>query len=282
MIRLGLVGYPLDHSLSPKIHDAALQACGLQGSYSLFPIEAGDVQGLNDLMARVRSAEITGINVTSPHKQDVIQFLDELMPVASAVGSVNTICLRDNKLIGDNTDVPGFLSDLKRFLGAETQRPGDSNALVLGAGGSARAVVHALIHDGWNVTITARRIQQAQQLVDSFAASALGIQGYADTNVDLSHIALIVNTTPVGMSPNIDQSPWPQGWPLPARAAVYDLVYNPRETKLVQDARAAGLSATAGLGMLIEQAALAFEIWTGENVLRRILFDAVEWTPAVL
>lgn len=276
MIHLGLIGYPLDHSLSPKIHAAALRSCGLQGSYSLFPIAPDDLQGLNDLLACLRSGEIIGLNVTIPHKQNVIQFLDELTPTARAIGAVNTIYARDNKLIGDNTDAPGFLSDLKQFMGNRESGIGNrKSALILGAGGSARAVVYALIHDGWTVTIAARRIEQAQELAASFMHHELRITYHPLTNIGLSNIALIVNTTPVGMAPNVDDSPWPEELPFPPRAAVYDLVYNPRETKLVKDACAAGLSATTGLGMLIEQAALAFDTWTGYTPSREIMTDAV-------
>ena len=109
MIQLGLIGYPLGHSLSSKIHAAALKASGLDGSYSLFPIAPEDKQGLKDLFARVRSGEITGLNVTIPHKQNVIELMDELTLTAKAIGAVNTIYMRENKLIGDNTDAPGFL-----------------------------------------------------------------------------------------------------------------------------------------------------------------------------
>src|SRR3989304_9489664 len=122
MIHLGLIGYPLGHSLSPKIHTAALKACGLEGDYLLFLISPADMQGLKDLLVRIRGGEITGLNVTLPHKQNVIPLLDELTDTAKAIGAVNTIYLRENKLIGDNTDAPGFFSDLKRFL-AESPSP---------------------------------------------------------------------------------------------------------------------------------------------------------------
>src|SRR5688572_33382803 len=114
MIRLGLIGYPLGHSLSPAIHTAALQSCGLEGSYSLFPIHPDDKQGLKELLDRVRHGEIRGLNVTIPHKQNAIEFLDELTPTAQAIGAVNTIYMRDTRLIGENTDALGFLTDLKR------------------------------------------------------------------------------------------------------------------------------------------------------------------------
>lgn len=275
MIRLGLIGYPLGHSLSPKIHTAALKSCGLEGDYSLFPISPDDKQGLKGLLDRVRSGEIVGVNVTIPHKQNVIEFMDVLTPTAQAIGAVNTIYLRENKLIGDNTDAPGFLSDLKKFIGSWELEIGRS-ALVLGAGGSARAVVFALANDGWKASITARRIEKAQELASQFenaTAIELNLQTFKPTNLHL-----IVNTTPIGMTPNIDSSPLPENLSLPQHVAVYDLVYNPSETKLVRDVRLQGLRATTGLGMLIEQAALAFQLWTGHFPPKDILLESVRAT----
>jgi shikimate dehydrogenase len=274
MIHLGLIGYPLEHSLSPSIHAAALKACGLRGDYSLFPILPDDKQGLKDLLAHVRSGEITGLNVTIPHKQNVIPLLDELTDTAKSIGAVNTIYVRDDKLIGDNTDAQGFISDLKRFLTLKYDSLlSQKNALILGAGGSARAVVYALLNDGWQVTLFARRIEQAQQLAKSVANHELRIADNI-SDIELSNITLIVNATPIGMPPNTNQSPLPENFPFP-EAAIYDLVYNPGETKLVKDAHAQKLPATTGLGMLIEQAALAFEIWTGHNPPRNILYTSV-------
>jgi shikimate dehydrogenase len=272
MMQLGLIGYPLGHSLSPRIHTAALKACGLEGNYSLFPVHPDDKQGLKDLLTRVRTGEITGLNVTIPHKQNVIEFMDELTPTANAIGAVNTIYLRNNGLVGDNTDAPGFLSDLKKFIGDRELGIGNS-ALVLGAGGSARAAVYSLVNDGWNVTLAARRIEQAQKLAAQF--KNINAMEFNFQTFKLSNMQLIVNTTPIGMTPNTDQSPLSENLLLPSHAFVYDLVYNPRETKLVRDARIQGLSAATGLGMLIEQAALAFEIWTGCCPARDVLFESV-------
>ena len=285
MIRLGLTGYPLGHSLSPSIHEAALKSCGLNGSYSLFPVHPDDRQGLKTLLTRVQAGELAGLNVTIPHKQNVIELLDELTPTANTIGAVNTIYQRENKLIGDNTDAAGFLSDLKGFLTAERHRA--LNALVLGAGGSARAVVYALLNDGWTVTIAARRIEQAHQLADSFTNYQLFVSTYSFLEIEknspdpqplISDLSLLVNTTPVGMTPNTDQSPWPVDLPLPSHAAIYDLVYNPRETKLVREACSQGRPATTGLGMLVEQAALAFEIWTGHKPDREVMLEAINQT----
>ena len=277
--QLGLIGYPVSHSLSPKIQNAALKACGLDGEYSLFPIAPDDMQALKELLHRVRSGEITGLNVTTPHKQNVIPMLDEITSTAKTIGAVNVIYMRDNKLVGDNTDASGFLSDLKKSLATEPQSHRDSNALVLGAGGSARAVVYALLNDGWDVKLFARRLEQAKQLANSFPNYQLQITDNI-LNIELSNISLIVNTTPVGMTPNIDQSPLPEDIVVSKDMFVYDLVYNPRETKLVRDARAQGLQAATGLGMLIEQAALAFQLWTGHPAPRESMHTAVAQSPA--
>ena len=272
--QLGLIGYSLGHSLSPKIHTAALKACGLKGDYSLFPIAPHDKQGLKDLLARVRINEIHGLNVTIPHKQNVIELMDELTPTAQAIGAVNTIYMRENKLVGDNTDAAGFLADLKKFIGSRELGIGNRKSVtVLGAGGSARAVVYALLNDSWEVTLAARRFEQAEQLANSFTNYQLQVADFSSFIIHYS--SLIVNTTPLGMTPNTETSPLPENVILSTHTFIYDLVYNPRETKLVRDARAQGLSATTGLGMLIEQAALAFEKWTGAKADRDAMQKAV-------
>jgi shikimate dehydrogenase len=275
---LGLTGYPLGHSLSPKLHAAALQAVGLAGEYKLYPVSPEGPQGLAQLLGRVRAGELHGLNVTIPHKQAVIPLLDELTATAQAIGAVNTIYLRDGRLIGDNTDAPGFLADLNKFVGTIHESP--LRALVLGAGGSARAVVYALAKAGWDVTIAARRVDQAEAVITGLdfpnpevRISSIEYQVSALSSL-IPSFSLVVNTTPLGMSPNVDVSPWPDGLPFP-RADVYDLVYNPGETLLVRQARSAGLRAQTGLGMLVEQAALACEIWTGCVPPRQAMFDAV-------
>ena len=286
MIRLGLIGYPVGHSLSPRIQNAALQSCGLEGEYSLLPVAPDDHIGLKNLLDQVRAGAIHGLNVTIPHKQNVIPLMDKLTVTARSIGAVNIIYMQNHKLIGDNTDAAGFLADLKKLLTTETHtcpggrcqgRRGDSKALVLGAGGSARSVVYALQNDGWNLRIAARRIEQANELARQFKnprPMELKVRNLQDERVEL-----IVNTTPLGMTPNVDQSPWPDELPFPKNATVYDLVYNPRETKIFKAARAQGLPAATGLGMLIEQAALGFQIWTGLTPSREILRAAVQESP---
>jgi shikimate dehydrogenase len=281
MISLGLAGYPLDHSLSPGIHNKAMQQCNLEGQYLLYPIAPNEFHELGMLLDQVRDGSIQGLNVTIPHKQNVIQFLDELTPVARIIGAVNTIYMKVGKLMGDNTDAPGFSGDLGRILGSEYKKNDLSKkALVLGAGGSARAVVFTLAHEGWQVIISSRRPEQAENLISQFSGYSLELRRADFDGISfrpyLSDLCLIVNTTPVGMSPASDKSPWPEGIPFPLSAVIYDLVYNPRETKFIRDARSTGLRACNGLGMLVEQAALSFKIWTGIEVSRESLFEAVE------
>ncbi len=267
MIRLGLTGYPLKHTLSPALHRAALATSGLQGEYALYPIQPGEPHSLQELVEKIRTGELDGLNVTIPHKQTITQYLDDLTLAAKEIGAVNTIYLRHGKVVGDNTDFAGFLTDLRRIL------PAPHSALVLGAGGAARAVVYALQTMYCSTHVAARRAEQARRLASEFesdGATGIGIEMLRNVRPDL-----IVNATPAGMFPNIDASAWPAGLPLPQRAAVYDLVYNPPETRLIREARAAGQQASNGLGMLIEQAALAFELWTGFRVPRIYFEEAI-------
>ncbi len=278
-MKLFLIGYPLAHSFSPRIHNAALQAAALHDwHYSLLPLPPENLPAAVD---RLRAPDCAGANITIPHKQAIIPLLDSLTPAAQLIGAVNTVFKSGQKLVGDNTDAPGFLAALMRWRADEP-----SNALILGAGGGARAVTYALLQNGWQVTIAARRLEQARALAkdsrqwsrddDHPGAQGIPLSRLAHAVRHLPSGTLIVNCTPVGMSPRVEASPWPEGTPFPAGAAVCDLVYNPRETRLVQQARAEGLPAVAGLGMLVEQAALAFEHWTGRTAPRDVMASAAE------
>jgi shikimate dehydrogenase len=276
---LGLIGYPLEKSLSPALQQAALQAAGLKGAYQLYPI-ASLPAGKDDLvrmLQQLRTRAVYGLNVTIPHKQNVLPYLDALTPAAAAIGAANTLYMDGDHLTGDNTDIPGFLYDLQRLL-PETA----GHALVLGAGGSARAVVYALAGAGWQVTVAARRPWQASALLEDLALARAthAISLETQSLAGLSDLTLVVNTTPVGMLPNPEASPWPAGAPLPRTAAVYDLIYKPLETRLMRQAQAAGLRAINGLGMLVEQAALSFERWTGSQANRAAMWQAVSTQQA--
>lgn len=275
---LGLIGWPLEHSLSPRIHHAALKALGICGDYRLFaiPPEEHPRQAILSLLEHLQQGSMQGLNVTLPYKQTVLTLLEALTPAAAQIGAVNTIYKENERLTGDNTDAPGFQNDL-RHLPVVPGVP----ALVLGAGGAARAVVFSLLKLGHPVILAARRPAAAQSLADALKSSMEGsiriipYQLLAIRNASKS-IGLLVNTTPVGMHPDTAACPWPEDLTLPAQAAVYDLVYNPPETRLLQWARQAGLPARGGLGMLVEQAALAFERWTGLPAPRPAMQQAAE------
>lgn len=268
-MRLSLFGHPLSHSLSPAMHNAALAELGLDGwQYVPAPVPPS---GLAEAVARLRADDHAGANVTVPHKRAVVALLDGVTPVAHAIGAVNTIVKQDGRLIGHNTDAAGLLADLYAHDVRLSRRP----VLILGAGGAARAAVAALAGVGARVRVVARRPEQAEALrpiaaLEVFEWTALGLLTASD------EVALIINTTPLGMTPNTDASPWLEGTPFPPDAFVYDLVYNPPDTLFVRQARAAGLRAATGLGMLVEQGALALELWTGRQAPRATMRQAAE------
>jgi shikimate dehydrogenase len=313
---LGLTGWPLTYSLSPVIHNAALHALHLPGEYCLHPVPPlpNGRAALLDLLECLRSGKLTGLNVTIPHKQAVLDYLDDLTPLAKAVGAANTLFRRGLRLVGDNTDVAGFLADLKRVAPAlplskrqVAIRP--AHALILGAGGAARAAAYGLAGLGWRVTIAARRIEQAVTLADDLRCSIKHVQadvvslavdqpGLRAFLVDPDSclrcfstgddgLQLIVNATPAGMASHPQEavfskllfgtgSAWPDDLQLPTGVFVYDMVYVPSETDLVRRARAGGNPASNAAGMLVEQAAAAFEIWTGRAAPRGVMRQAMQ------
>ena len=281
---LGLIGYPLGHSVSPTLHQTALAEASFAGTYDLFqipPLPDGQEE-LESLLRRLRERELDGLNVTIPHKQSVLPILDDLTPSARAIGAVNTLYLDSGKLIGHNTDAPGFWSDLQKLPLNQNQ-----NALILGAGGAARAIVYALLIHGWQIAITDLNPQQTSAMVDHFSAQSLKkdqLNGFEFQPGLISQKAakagLIINATPVGMHPFEQATPWPEGYPLQHAACYYDVVYNPYETLFLKQVRAAGLPGRNGLGMLVEQAALAFECWTGFSPDREQMMNAVRPEPA--
>lgn len=272
--RFGLIGWPLGHSLSPTLHQTALQALALKGDYKLLPIPPERVdQELSTLTICLRDGNLDGLNVTIPYKQAVIPYLGALTEAARAVGAVNTIYREGGRLVGDNTDIGGFSGELAKMEAFFNDKP-VRKALVLGAGGAARAVVYVLLKAGWDVTVAARRREQAAGLADIIPIHCTGSFSAAllDESIAAMSPDLIVNATPAGMWPRPDATPWPAGVSIPRDALVYDLIYNPPETCLM---RASAL-ARGGLGMLVEQAALSFEIWTGRAAPRSKMLLAAE------
>lgn len=280
MIRLGLIGHPLNHSYSRILHERALQVMGEEGSYQLWDIPPSPhvSELLQARMHALRKGTIQGLNVTIPYKEKVLPHVDGMTSRAQAIGAVNTL-FRDEegRVVGDNTDSPGFWRDVRRLLPASVER--QPKALILGAGGGARAVAHAVLDQGWKVAVAARRITQADQLSGHFEdghgpLQTCSLSPYIPLPVE--EVTLIVNATPVGMAPDRDTSPWPDNWRFPPGAAVYDLVYNPPRTRFLEQARDRGLKTRNGIGMLVEQAALAFRRWTGVDPPREDMRRAVE------
>lgn len=263
---VGLIGWPTGHSVSPAMHNAAFDALGLDWRYVPLPVNTEPGTRIGEAVAGIRALGLRGANVTVPHKQAVMPHLDQISAAAQVIGAVNTIIVQaDGYLLGDNTDAPGFIADL-RDNGVTSQ---DKRVLVLGAGGSARAVVYGLATAGASsITIANRTLERASELVSTLQprVSNCPLRAAALPN-DLPAIAsecdLIVNCTSLGMTPKVEGLPWLAELPFRSDQAIYDLVYNPRQTRLLAQAQRDGAHAVGGIGMLIWQGAIAFERWTG-------------------
>jgi shikimate dehydrogenase len=258
---VGVLGLPVEHSLSPIMHNAAFAALGLDWVYVPLPVYPDH---LGEAVRGLRAMGFAGANVTVPHKQAVLRYLDDVSEDALVIGAVNTIVVRNDDLYGDNTDASGFIAALVE-AGFD---PRGIYAAVLGAGGAARAVVHALANAGaCQVCVYNRHVQRAHELCRDMARfhldvrfEALPLDAVREIDEDFS---LLVNATSLGMWPETEASPWPVDLPIPAHLTVCDLVYRPLETMFLTQARAAGAEIVSGLGMLIYQGAGAFEMWTG-------------------
>lgn len=254
--RVGLIGWPVEHSLSPVMHNAAFQALGMRDwLYDAMAIPP-DIVRLGILEPQ-RHGYI-GLNVTVPYKQTAMAYVrpDE---IARAVGAINTIDLRDDS--ATNTDVAGFIEDLK----AHGLALSGMKVIILGAGGAARAAVYGLAREGASIVVVNRTMQKAQTMLANLALSA-GVANVGALTLDEAAewgAQLVVNCTSAGLWPQVDETPWIEGVPFPKGVVVYDMIYRPQRTKLMQQAEARGGQAFGGLGMLARQGAASFKIWTG-------------------
>lgn len=277
---VGLLGWPVAHSLSPAMHNAAARALGLDFVYVPLPVAP---EAVGAAVRGLAALGFLGANVTVPHKEAVLPHLDHLDEVAHALGAVNTIVVGGDvapALHGANTDVAGLLADLDEYGVTFAQR----DCILLGSGGAARAAAYGLAKHGARVHVIARRREQASQLVEALrphvTAGSLSPHSWQELPALAARVEkpLIVNATPLGMDPHPGASPWPGDVPFPSSSFVYDMVYQPAETRLLQQTRAAGCAGANGLGMLLHQGALAFELWTGLRphtaVMRQALQDA--------
>ena len=248
--RAYLFAHPAKHSLSPAMHNAALNALGIAARYEARDIAPSDLRAA---LEDIRTSGAWGANLSIPHKEHALEWLDWVSPEAQLIGAVNTVVVRDAALHGFNTDGLGFTRSLEEaglrdFAGLEV--------LILGAGGAARGVAYALKAAGARVAIWNRTLPRAIRL-----AAELDLEAISDATLELRVQAaqLLVNTTAVGLE-DAQTSPLLDGW-LPAQGWVCDIVYRPLETKLLRDAAQAGLQTVDGLGMLVHQGALALELW---------------------
>lgn len=250
----GIIGWPLGHTMSPLLHNWGFAQLGLPLTYMAFPTPP---DRLETFLAGVRALPVWGLSVTIPHKRAVMAACDHLTERAKAVGAVNTLYWRDGKLWGENTDVAGFLAPLH----AQEDLP--QKAIVLGAGGAARAAVAGLQELGLTVFVSARTLEKAQALTDELGGTPLP---WEERTQALDGAGLVVNATPLGMSgERQEQSPWPAETWTPSMTA-YDMVYNPLETRMLREAKAAGASPIDGLSMFVGQGLEQFRLWTGQEL----------------
>ncbi|MFA5374586.1 MAG: shikimate dehydrogenase [Dehalococcoidia bacterium] len=303
---VGIIGYPVGHSVSPQMQQAAFDHYKLDIRYELWETAPDKLASFVEIL---RQPQYLGANITVPHKGAMLKLVDELEALASEVGAVNTVVNRDGRLLGFNTDAVGFLKALSKDGGFD---PEEKHAVVLGAGGVARAATFALSKAGIkSLTITDIDMDRAHKLKDDLERSLARTQGKPPrscydakdiTWIDsltykmwpipeikvfslkdplfksaVSDCHLIVNCTPTGMKHSATEKESPLDASLiPNRAFVYDVVYNPLVTKLLSEAKEAGATTLNGLPMLVYQGAIAFELWTGREAPVNVMFKAAE------
>jgi shikimate dehydrogenase len=283
---LGVMGCPIEHSLSPVMHNAALatrsECLGHNFlEYVYLPLKV-EPEHLEMALNGMATLGYQGFNVTIPHKQAIMPYLKEISPLAQAVGAVNTVCRQNGDWIGTNTDVKGFLAPLET-LDRDWQ---NLEVCILGSGGAARAVIaacHQLQCAALHIVGRDRLKLDALQksLSQTHLSVSLQIHNWSELEVLLPHVGLVVNTTPIGMHPKVGESPLGEEAIalLPPQAIVYDLIYTPRPTQLLALAQHHGLHIIDGLEMLIQQGAVGFELWTGDapsiDVMRQAALEAL-------
>ena len=269
----GIIGYPVKHSFSPRMHNAAFSALNMDARYLAFPVKPEQIQ---QALEGIRVLNISGVNVTVPHKSAVIPYLDEIVPLSQKLGAVNTIMNEEGRLSGTNTDITGFV----RSLDDLNFSPKNKTMAVLGAGGSARAVLAGLADAGASrIMIHNRTVARAESLVIEFSQnftetqfSAVSMQTVKNSNLDL-----LVNTTTVGMQS--DSTPLDLSQCVEIKH-VLDLIYSPAKTRLLRQAQELDIPALNGLGMLLYQGCDAFTFWNSipapETVMREQLLNQIE------
>lgn len=259
----GIMGNPVSHSLSPAMHNSAFAALGLNSAYVPFPVT--DVAGA---LIGFKALGVRGVSVTIPHKQAVIPLLDHIDPVAKKIGAVNTLLILDNAITGSNTDWIGANRALEEKISLAGRK-----VLVLGAGGSARAIGFGLLEAGAEIQLASRTPSSGKAL-----AATLGCPWHPFPELDNLAADILINATSVGMNPDAEATLVPKEL-LPRFPVVMDIVYAPLETRLLREAKEAGCRVVNGTAMLLYQGVAQFELWTGKqapvNVMRQSLLDAL-------
>lgn len=255
---VGLIGHPVEHSFSPPMHNAAFEKLGMDYAYVAFDV---DPNNLGSAIEGAKSLNINGFNVTIPHKIEVMQFLDEIDEVAGLIGAVNTIDFKNMK--GYNTDGIGAVRAIEEVISIK-----DKNVVIAGAGGASRAISFYLAKYGADsITILNRNVDRAISLAGDVLDSGLIADVQADSiseiNNYLSDADILVDTTPMGMHPHVDDEPIARAEDMHEDLVVFDAVYNPNETVLIKEAIKAGAKPVYGIKMLLYQGAESFKIWTG-------------------
>lgn len=255
-----VIGNPVEHSLSPALHNPGYDALDINFAYTAFK-----VTDVKEAIGGIRALGIRGVSVTIPHKETVMRFMDKIDPLAQKIGAVNTILNENGVLIGFNTDITGAIRALK-----EKTSLNNKNVAVLGAGGAAKGIVFGLKDKGAHLHIINRTLQHAQKLAEAVGAT------YSDfANIEKVRTAdIVINTTSVGMTPNTNASVIEKEL-LNASQIVMDIVYNPMDTKLIKEAKEAGCQIVYGYKMLLYQAVTQFELFTGRKAPVEIMEDAL-------
>lgn len=273
-LHAGIFGYPIRHSISPAMHNAAFESAGIDAVYEAWETAPED---LGDGVGALRSKDYLGANVTVPHKQAVMEHLDDIDSLATRIGAVNTIVNQNGRLLGSNTDALGFINSLKNEAGVNVS---GLNVVLIGAGGAARAAAYALSDaQAGELTIANRTVERAESLATELRKTGAETVSYGISDPDFlsacERADLIVNSTSVGMlhGPAEGESPIPASAISPG-CVVYDMVYNPSRTPLLTDAEKSGARIVGGLPMLVHQGAAAWTRWTGREAPVEVMFEA--------
>ncbi|MBH8575020.1 shikimate dehydrogenase [Nostocaceae cyanobacterium CENA369] len=274
---LGVIGHPVEHSLSPVMHNAAIAQLGLDYVYLPFPIKS---ENLEVAIAGLAAVGVVGFSVTIPHKQAIMPLLSKITPIAQAIGAVNTVSRQDNQWIGTNTDIEGFIAPLQTTYQQDWSQ---KVAVILGNGGAARAVVAGCHQLGFaKIHVVGRNRQKLQQFRSSWGnstiAEILQVNIWDDLAKLIPQANLLVNTTPIGMYPKVDESPLSleEIEKLPSGAIAYDLIYIPKPTQFLQHAQKQGAIAIDGLEMLVQQGVAALKIWLQQEIPVDVMRQALQ------